>query len=291
MIQSSKRLLFYNYLMNNLSQVFNTANPLIGALHFPPLLGFEGFTSFEQILDFSLNNAKILEQAGFDGIIVENNYDLPHAIKVGPETVAAMTYLTEKIIKAISIPVGVSMLWNSFEAGLSVAKVTGAKFIRVPVFVDQVETSYGVVEGEPEATISFRGKIDGHDILLFTDIQVKHSKLLNVRPIGEAAKEAVAKGSDGIIVTGKLTGDAPILSDLEQTRQAVGDDFPIIIGSGATKDNINQLLKYANGVIVGTAIKSEPPKSKEEHVNLLGPYVPIDLEKALEFAREYAKTC
>lgn len=272
-----------------MADLFKTDKPLIGALHFPPLLGYSEFSSMEQILEFSLRNARALEQAGFDGIIVENNYDVPHQIKVGPETIAAMVHLTDHIIQTVSVPVGISVLWNSFEAGLSIAKVTGAQLIRVPVFVDQVETSYGRVDGEPEKVVSFRTKIGAKDVLLFTDIQVKHSKLLNIRPIGEAAIEAKQKGADAVIVTGKWTGDAPVLDDLQETRQAVGADFPIIIGSGATVENVSQLLQYADGVIVGTALKGGSIKSKEEQVNLVEHDVPIDLEKSMFFVGEFKK--
>ena len=275
--------------MKQIVNIFKTEKPLIGALHFPPLLGYSEFTSMEDVLDFSLQNAKTLEQAGFDAIIVENNYDVPHQIKVGPETVAAMTYLTGRIVRAVSVPIGVSALWNSFEAGLSIAKVTGAQFIRVPVFVDQVETSYGRVDGEPEKTIAFRQKIGAENVLLFTDIQVKHSKLLNIRPIGEAAIEAKQKGANAVIVTGKWTGDAPVLENLRETRQAVGTDFPIIVGSGATVENIEHLLRYADSVIVGTALKAGPIKSKEEQVNLIEHSVPIDLEKSKLFTEKFRK--
>jgi len=106
--------------MENLIKIFKTKKPLIGALHFPPLLGYPKFTSMDEILKFSLQNARTLEQAGFDAIIVENNYDTPHHIKIGPETVAAMTCLADRIVQNVSIPVGISALWNSFEAGLSV---------------------------------------------------------------------------------------------------------------------------------------------------------------------------
>ncbi len=275
--------------MNKLQNLFGKSKYLIGALHFPPLPGFAGFTSIEEILSFSLNNAKVLEEAGFDGIIVENNYDLPHQIKVGPETVAAMTYLTQKIMEEIKIPIGISVLWNSYRTGLSIAKVVGAKFIRVPVFIDQVETSYGVIEGDAKDVLEFRRKIEAEDVLLLTDVQVKHSTLLNVRPIAEAATEAVKEESDGIIVTGKWTGDAPNLEKLADTRQAVGKDFPVIVGSGATKENIQKLLQFSDGVIVGTALKQGEVQTKEQQTNLLPAQAPIDLEKAVEFVQAFGQ--
>lgn len=264
---------------------------LIGALHFPPLPGFEGFTSMEDVLKFSITNAETLEEAGFDSIIVENNYDLPHLITVQKETVEAMKYITANIMKRVSIPIGVSVLWNSYKEAFDIAQEVGGKYIRVPVFVDNVETSYGSIYGNPEDVIKAKKEIGKNKVLVFTDIQVKHSKLLNVRPIEESAKEAIMKGSDALIITGKWTGDSPKMDDLKDVRNSVGEDFPIIVGSGATKDNMNDLMRYASGIIVGTAIKGYKELSKEISVNLVEPYIPIDSIKAREFVDSFNGLC
>jgi len=274
--------------MNQLQSIFNKKNYLIGAIHFPPLPGFAGFTSLEEVLAFSLKNAEILKKAGFDGLILENNYDLPHHIEVGAETIAAMTYLTSQIMQQVGLPIGLSVLWNSYQAGLAIAKVTGAKFIRVPVFVDKVETAYGVVEGNPKEVLNYRQKIGAQEVLLLTDIQVKHSRLLNQRPIAEAAEEARVKEADAVIVTGKWTGDAPEIEKLAQVRQALGDGFPILVGSGATKENLPNLMRYAQGVIVGTALKDGEPQDRQEQTNLYSPYIPVDLAKAKNFAEAFS---
>lgn len=270
-----------------IKDVFGTNRPLIGALHFPPLPGFEGYTSMDEILKFSLKNAKILEEAGFDAIIVENNYDIPHKITVGKETVTAMKELTKEIGKCISIPVGVSVLWNSYREAFEIAKESRATFIRVPVFVDDVKTSYGTVLGDAEDVISARKEQDAENVLIFTDIQVKHAKLLNKRPVSESARDAAEKGSDGLIITGKWTGDAPKTDDLRSVRSEVGNNFPVIIGSGATDNNIKILLKYASGVIVGTALKDTEETSREIHVNLVGPYIPISKQKSISFVKSF----
>lgn len=270
-----------------IKNVFGTERPLIGALHFPPLPGFDGYTSMEEILNFSLTNARILEKAGFDAIIVENNYDVPHKITVGEETVTAMERLAGDIASHITIPIGVSVLWNSYKEAFRIAKKVGAKFIRVPVFVDDVETSYGKIFGNADDVVKSREELNAGDVLIFTDIQVKHAKLLSVRPISDSAKEAVKKGSDGLIITGKWTGDAPSTDDLQSVRKVVGEDFPIIIGSGATKENIKILLNYASGVIVGTALKDTDVASRKIHVNLVEPYIPISKEKSFEFSKSF----
>lgn len=267
----------------NFKNILKTKRPIIGMVHFPPLLGYEGFPGVEKCLEKSLADAKTLEKGGVDAILVENNYDVPHKEFVDPETVVLMTFLTQKIAQITAIPLGVSVLWNDFKTALSIAKVCGARFIRVPVFVDSVETQYGKMIAHPEDVLSFRKKIEALDILLFTDIHVKHAKMLEVKSISESAIEAKQKGSDGLIITGKWTGDAPNTADLEEARKAVGKDFPILIGSGATKDNVAALLKYADGIIVGTALKTGEIRSKKEEINIKPWEEKIDLEKTKGF--------
>ena len=270
-----------------LKNIFSTKNLIVGMVHFPPLLGYKDFPGLDVCFKKSLEDAKTLERGGVDAIMFENNYDIPHQEFVGLETVAIMTFLVQKISKEISLPFGINVLWNDYKAALSIAKVTGASFIRVPVFVDSVKTQYGKIFAQPEKILSFREKIKASKVALFTDIHVKHAKLIEPKTISKSAKEAVKKGSDALIVTGKWTGDAPNISDLQEVRKAVGKDFLILIGSGATKDNIATLLKYADGVIVGTALKTGKIRAKE--VNLKPWQERISLKKTREFVKAVKK--
>lgn len=240
-------------------------NIIIGAIHFPPLLGYSEFPGLKIAFNNALKDLKSFEEGGVDAVIFENNYDIPHKEFVDPETTAAMTFLCEKIIQTTKLPVGVSVLWNDFRAAVSIAKIVGAKFVRIPVFVDKVKTNYGIVAGNPKNVKDFQKKIGAEDIALLTDIQVKHAELLNKRPIEKSAFEAIKNGADAIIITGKWTGDAPNLDELIAVRRAVAD-FPILIGSGADENNVNDLLKYANGAIVSTSLKAGSQNKKE--VNL-----------------------
>ncbi|OGC69329.1 hypothetical protein A2415_03065 [candidate division WWE3 bacterium RIFOXYC1_FULL_39_7] len=274
--------------MLDFGSIFKTKRPLIGMVHLAPLLGVTDAPEIEKNIENALKDATTLQKAGFDSIIIENNYDLPHDIFVKPNVVSSFTYVANEIAKEISIPIGICVLWNDFYSALSIAKLINASYVRVPVFVDNVKTNYGVVTGDASAVTNFRKQISAENIAIFTDIQVKHSELLNVRPLSESAKEAIKKDSDGLIVTGKWTGDAPKASDLEEVREAA-DKFPILIGSGADIDNLQTLTKYADGIIIGTAIKEGESLTKEQHVNLKGFDKRISLEKAEKFREKFLR--
>jgi predicted TIM-barrel enzyme len=42
---------------------------------------------------------------------------------------------------------------------------------------------------------------------------------------------------------------------LEQAKEAIGDEIPLFVNTGAKPDNIQQFLSIANGVIVGSSLK------------------------------------
>lgn len=270
--------------MNKLRKIFKTERPLIGMIHFMPLIGYKAYSGLSKVLNAALKDLKALESGGVDGVMIENNYDVPHKIFVDPETIVCMAYLTNEIIKRTKLPVGISVLWNDYKAALSIAKISGGKFIRIPVFVDDVSTQYGDVFGEAEKVIEYRKKIAATDILLFTDIHVKHSKLLSKYSLQESANRAIKKGSDGIIVTGKWTGDAPDLNNLILVKKEI-KNFPIFIGSGATLDNLDDLTRYVDGIIVGTSLKAG--KNNKKHVNIKGERERIDLEKVKRFVKRF----
>lgn len=264
------------------NKVFRTRNPVIGALHLTPLVGYKGYKSTEAVLRTAIQDLEALDQGGVDGIIVENNYDIPHKINVEPEIIACMTYITSHIANRTNKPVGVSVLWNDFKTALAIAKICGGKFVRIPVFVDNVRTSYGDVQGNPKEVANYRKKIQAEHILLFTDVHVKHADLLGRNTIEESARKAIERGSNAIVVTGKWTANAPQIDDLARIRR-VASGFPILIGSGANEENIHNLLRYANGVIIGTALKTG--KENFKNVNVKSYTQRVDKKKVESFVK------
>ena len=112
--------------MNKLKKIFKKdKNIIIGAIHFPPLLGYADFPGFKIALDNALKDLKAFEKGGADAVIIENNYDIPHKAFVDPSVVASLTYLGEKIKQATKLPTGISVLWNDYCTALSIAKTLG----------------------------------------------------------------------------------------------------------------------------------------------------------------------
>lgn len=70
----------------------------------------------------------------------------------------------------------------------------------------------------------------------------------------ETAKATQFFLSDGIILTGKTTGDAVEVSDLKKTKSCCS--LPILIGSGVTADNLGNYIE-ADAFIIGSYFKKD----------------------------------
>src|ERR1700741_2570626 len=91
------------------------AKPLFGMIHLPPLPASpRGELGLEQVIEFALAEAALLERAGLDAAIVENVGDTPFFREgIPPVTVAAMATIVREVKRATRMAVGVNMLRNA----------------------------------------------------------------------------------------------------------------------------------------------------------------------------------
>lgn len=74
----------------------------------------------------------MLEEAGVDGLQIENMWDLPYCKpeRIGPETVAGLAAAASAILQKVKIPVGINCHINGVCQALAVAVAVGAKWVR-----------------------------------------------------------------------------------------------------------------------------------------------------------------
>ncbi len=263
--------------MISLDSIFQTSNNIvIGAIHLPPLLGYTDFPGIDIATKHALADLRAFEQGGVEGVIFENNYDIPHTEHVAPGTITIMALVGKELRKKTHLPLGVSVLWNDYETAFSLAVALDLQFIRVPVFVDTVETAYGIIKESAQDVMHIRKKLGAEHIAIFTDIHVKHATLLSTLTLEESAEEALHKKSDALIITGKWTGDAPDIQELSSLRKKF-PEAPLLLGSGVSYQNAKELFTYANGAIVSSSLKEET--SEKHTVNLVPHDIRISKEK------------
>lgn len=240
--------------------------PLTGMVHLKPLPSsylFEG--DFDDVIGHAVNEAKKLEKAGFDAIMVENFGDVPFPKRVEKTTVAAFTVVAKAIRDEVSLPLGINVLRNDGMAAYAIAYAVKADFIRVNVLSGVAYTDQGIIEGIAHELAKLR-KLLPSKIRVFADVHVKHAH--HFGEFEEALSDTIERGlADAVIISGKATGKPVDVKKLAMAKKI--SPVPVIVGSGTTYDNLPELWKYADGFIVGTWIKKDGKTKKD-----------IDLERA-----------
>jgi len=241
--------------MSRFRECFGAGKVIIGMVHLPPLPDYPDSPGIAALTRHALQDVAVLEKAGANGALIENEWDRPHRIAARPETVAAMaTITTASVTSAPTIRVGCEILLNDPQASLDVAKTSAASFIRTDYFVDRMRRSeYGEFGIDPEGLLAHRAAIGADDVLILADIQVKYAEMIEPRPIAESARLARDKGADAVVVTGDASGDAPSLDQLRDAAQGI----PVLAGSGLNAGNVKSLLEACDGAIVGTSIMQD----------------------------------
>ena len=240
---------------NKIVHVFKKdKNILIGVIHLPPLVSQIGSPGKSALIEKALKDLGALENAGFDGALLENDNDKPHTEFASAAQVESLSGIAHAVVAQAKIPVGVQMMLNDWMASIDIAKETGAAFTRLDVFVDHVMCEWGEIHPDPHVIQSYRDKTCP-GLLLLTDIQVKYKTMIETRPLVDSAKEAIVCGSDVIIVTGSATGVETPTEKINTVRDSISD-FPLFIGAGVDVSNAKMQLAIADGAIVGTSIKT-----------------------------------
>ena len=232
---------------------------LIGMVHLPPLPGSPRWDgSMEKAIAVALADASALIDNGMDALIVENYGDAPFtAGRVSAATVAAMAVIAQEIRRALpDAPLGVNVLKSDARSALAVATAIGARFIRVNVLAGAVVADQGIVQTDAYDLLRDR-RLLGVDVAIFADVQGKHAVPLAPVELEQQARDLAARAlADGLVVSGRATGDATPIEDVKRVRSAV-PTTPVLVGSGVTADTIAEILSVAEGVIVGTFVKRD----------------------------------
>lgn len=229
---------------------------LVGMVHLLPLPGSPGFGgSMSEVLDTAAADAAILKDAGFPALMVENFGDVPfHADTVEPETVSAITAAVAAVANT-DLPFGVNVLRNDALAALAVAAVTGGAMIRVNVLTGTMYTDQGPIVGRA-AEVMRKRSVLCPDVEVWADVMVKHATPPSGLTVHQSVEDTVVRGlADAIIVSGPGTGVEPDPDQMTEIGAAVPAGVRVVIGSGATVENLDRLLEVADTVIVGSAIK------------------------------------
>ena len=240
----------------DLKQTFKTANPIIGVVHLLPLPTSPRWGgSLKAVIDRAEQEAAALASGGVNGIIVENFFDAPFPKdSVDPAVVSAMSLIVHRLMNLVTLPIGINVLRNDAHSAMAIASCVQAHFIRVNVLTGVMATDQGFIEGQAHQLLRYRREL-GSEVKILADVLVKHARPLGSPNLTTAVQETIERGlADGVILSGWSTGSPPNLEDLE-LASAAANGTPVFIGSGASWENIPQLIQAADGVIVSSSLK------------------------------------
>jgi membrane complex biogenesis BtpA family protein len=244
-----------------LQAIFGRRKVVIGMIHSRALPGSPAYDgqAMADIVGFATAEAARLKQGGVDGLLVENHGDIPFARpdQLGPETAACMAVMTEAVGRASGLPVGVNVLANGVHCAIAVAKASGAAFVRVNQWANAYVANEGLMDGLAGSAARYRAALHAREIRIFADVHVKHGAhaITADRSIAELARDVEFFDADVAIATGQRTGDTAELGEIAAI--ADGCSLPVVVGSGVTSDNVGDILRVADGVIVGSSLKHD----------------------------------
>ncbi|MFN3927434.1 MAG: photosystem I biogenesis protein BtpA [Pseudanabaenaceae cyanobacterium] len=263
--------------------LFESPKPVIGVIHLQSLPTSPRWrNSLQAVLERAEQEATALASGGVDGILVENFFDAPFCKgQVDPAVVSAMTLAVQRIKQLVDIPIGVNVLRNDGKSAMAIASCTGAQFIRVNVLAGGMVTDQGVIEGIAYELLRYRREL-GSEVQIFADVLVKHSQPLGGiagTNLAHLVQDTIERSlADGVIISGSVTGEEPSLNELKTAAIACHQsDTPLWVGSGATAENVAQLLTYADGVIVASSLK--------KHGQIQHPIDPLRVQRFMEAVR------
>ena len=245
--------------IRDLGDIFGTKKPIIGMVHCWPMPGAPGYTGYglDVIIEHAIRDAEALRDGGVDGLIVENMWDIPFraGARIAPESIAAHAVVARAVGQAVALPLGVNLVHNGGTALLGIALAAGARFIRVCMFTGAGVWEAGEWDEGCSADLMRRRKeLGAEHIKILADVDKKHSVRFPGIDLATHIEWTRFSGADGLIVSGRMTGDAPDLVKVREAK-ALAADRPVLLGSGVTAENVAAFLGAADGIIVGSSLK------------------------------------
>ena len=124
---------------NILKPMFGIKKPIIAMLYLPPSLGHKNHYGLNRSLQEINEDLEIIMDAGFDSCLCENEKDSPYLIKATSESISSLSIYTKEVLDNSTIPIGFNFLLNDPCISLTIAKSSGAEYIRTDYFSDEMK--------------------------------------------------------------------------------------------------------------------------------------------------------
>jgi len=242
--------------MSRFETVFGRSKPIIAMVHLGALPGtplYDGEGGIEAIVASARRDLDALQKAGFDAVMFGNENDRPYELKVDTASSATMAYVIGRLRDQITVPFGVNVLWDPMSS-FAVAAATGASFVR-EIFTGTYASDMGVWAPDAGAARRYQSRLGIGKVATLYNVSAEFAASLDQRPLADRARSAVFSSiPDAVLVSGAITGEAAAMTDLESVKRAL-PKTPVLANTGVKHDTVADVLKIADGCVVGSALK------------------------------------
>lgn len=261
--------------MNKFDRLFGGKKPIIAMVHLNPLPGsplYDSQAGIVGIVEAARRDLKALQAADVDAVMFGNENDRPYELTVDTASTAAMAFVIGQLRAEIQKPFGVNVLWDPM-ATVALAAATGASFVR-EIFTGTYASDMGPWTPNAGAAMRYRDRLGRSDLAMLYNVSAEFADSLDRRSLADRARSAVFSSiPDAVLVSGAITGEAAEMSALESVK-AVLPNTPVLANTGVRHNTVTDILKLADGCIVGSSLKVDGDTWK-----------PVDPERAKEFMR------
>lgn len=242
--------------MSKFQAVFGRKKPVIGMVHLGALPGsplHDAHGGLKHLVESAFDDLNALQRAGFDAVMFGNENDRPYEFNVDTASTATMAYVIGKLRDEISVPFGVNVLWDPMSS-VALAAATGAAFVR-EIFTGTYASDMGPWTPDAGRAMRYRDRLGRHDLAMLYNVSAEFADSLDRRPLPDRARSAVFSSiPDAVLVSGQITGEAARMVDLEAVKKVL-PDTPVLANTGVKHATIADILRIADGCIVGSALK------------------------------------
>lgn len=242
--------------MNNFARVFGATKPVIAMVHLGALPGaplYNAGAGLDGLIAGAAADLAALQGAGVDAVMFGNENDRPYEFDVDRASLATMAYVIGCLKPQLQVPFGVNVLWDPTST-VALAAATGADFMR-EILTGTYASDMGPWTPDAGAAMRYRNRLGAGHVAMLYNVSAEFADSLDRRPLPDRARSAVFSSiPDAVLVSGQITGEAAALSDLEAVK-AVLPDTPVLANTGVKHDTVGDVLRVADGCIVGSSLK------------------------------------
>jgi uncharacterized protein len=232
--------------MSQFHKVFGGAKPVIAMVHLAASPG-------TPLYDAARGVEGILAAARVDAVMFGNENDRPYELRVDAATTATMAYVIGRLRDQITVPFGVNVLWDP-TATMALCAATGAAFVR-EIFTGTYGSDMGLWSPDAGAARRYQARLGVGGAAVLYNVSAEFAGSLDPRSLADRARSAVFSSiPDAVLVSGAITGEAAAMGDLAAVKRVL-PTTPVLANTGVMHDTVAEVLRVADGCIVGSALK------------------------------------